>query len=239
MKQLTFTLLAAVLFADARQSAQPPATKQNDQQQSAAQQAEAPRMLADNGEVSGNTYTNHFFGFTYQFPLNWTASGEQAKQAVLLNGAKAFEGKVDRDRISDNASRTFVLLAALPQDPTSAAKQSIFIDAVDYSDVEDIDSASGEEYLKNVSPLILGQGFEAVKPLYKTTLGGKDFYRADFKIARDGATTYQALLSTILDQHALNFTFVAPTQAELDALVKTTESVRFEHPAVGTQPSVK
>jgi hypothetical protein len=173
----------------------------------AAPGASAPRTTKpattapdpDEGSIDNGVYTSDFFRFAYTLP-----EGFDVDEQFLAD-------------VEDQSNSTFVLLAA--QGPLSGEDRRDMVVIM-----ADREATTPQAYVQKVTnDYAQKQGFEISKPAYPVTIGGKEFYRADFR--KEG--TYQTAVFTVLNGYALGFTLAAPNQDAMTALVDSLNSVKF------------
>lgn len=163
----------------------------------------------DEGSVENGVYTSDFFHFSYTLPEGFEVDED------FLGGEE------------DQSNTTFVLVAA--QGPLSSEDRRDMVVIM-----ADREATTAEAYVEKVQrDYAQKQSFEILKPAYAVTLGGKAFYRADFR--KEG--TYQTAAFTMLKGYAVGFTIAAPNGDEMDTLLASLNSVKFAGPkAPGTTP---
>lgn len=206
----------------------------SDPQGTAAAVADDAAESLDEGETDGNLYKNRFFGLEYRFPLGWTPHGEETKKHIMAVGRNAVSGDtaLEKGAYQEAEKRTEILLSVF-QYPLGTP--------VDYNDAiqvmaEDVAFApgikTGREYLqlmgnnlKRSSVPLEMQG----EPL-PMSLAGLTFYRQDALLTVRTKTVYEAIVATITRQHSLVFVFVAGSDDDRNALVKTLQTIRLSQP---------
>jgi hypothetical protein len=177
-------------------------------------------------------YKNQFFGLEYQFPQGWTPHGEKTKKQIMEVGKSALSetNTVERGAYEAAEKPTLVLLSVF-QYPLGTA--------VDHNDgiqlmSENVRFAPGiktgndslqlmERNLKNSNVPMETQG----EPV-KLNLAGQAFYRQDILLAVHGKPVYEAIVVTVIKQHALVFVLIARTNDGRTDMAKTLETIRFD-----------
>lgn len=206
---LAILLLGASLWAQTapqKPAAPPTAPKKTAPKQGAGTPNASGAVDPDEGSVENGVYTSDFFHFSYTLP-------------------EGFEVDEDFQSAEEDQSNTaFVLLAA--QGPLSGEDRRDMVVIM-----ADHDAASAEAYVDKVQrDYAQKQGFEVLKPTYAVTLGGKPFYRADFR--KEG--TYQTAVFTVLKGYAVGFSIAAPNGDEMNTLLASLDSVKFTAPKAPT-----
>lgn len=159
----------------------------------------------DDGSFVRNTYRNDFFGFSYVLPEEWHKS--RVAPAALPPGAYyLFIG--DRDTGHSLLNRVVVVA-----DPESKNRPGI----------------STQEYLSAfIRAQVTNANAEVIREPSSFVSGGSDFYRADYKRAENGITTYSSMVCTKRNSYWLSWNFVTPSQQDLDDAVNTLQHVSFD-----------
>jgi len=162
----------------------------------------------DSGNFAQNTYRNDFFGFSYILPKEWHKS--RVSPSPLPPGAYyLFIG----DRYTDHPLLTRVMIVA---DPESSNRAGL----------------SGKEYVSAFVRAEVNQSHaEITRQPSPISSGGNDFYRADYKFVSNGTTFYSSLSSIERKGYWLNWTFVAPSQQDLDDALITIQQISFDDPS--------
>lgn len=161
----------------------------------------------DSGSFAQNTYKNDFFGFSYTLPKEWHKS--RVSPSPLPPGAYyLFIG----DRFTDHPLLTRVMIVADPESRNPAG-------------------LSGKEY---VSAFVRAQvtQFHAEITYEPSAFssGGNDLNRADYKFVDNGTTFYSSLVSVKRKGYWLNWSFIAPSQQDLDDALVTLQHISFDNP---------
>jgi predicted nucleic acid-binding Zn ribbon protein len=207
--RVCLAILLFVALAGAQTAPQKPATPKTSPKSGAGSSRSSAGVDPDEGSVENGVYTSDYFHFSYTLP-------------------EGFE--VDEDFIGaeeDQSNTSFVLLAA--QGPLSGEDRRDMVVIM-----ADREATTAEAYVAKVQrDYAQKQGFEILKSAYPVTLGGKPFYRADFR--KEG--TYQTAVFTILKGYAVGFTIAAPNGDEMNTLLASLDSVKFTGPKPpGTAP---
>ena len=156
----------------------------------------------DEGSVENGVYISDFFHFTYKLPEAF-----EVDEAFLAD-------------LQDQSNSTFVLLAA--QGPLSGEDRRDMVVIM-----ADQQATTAETYVEKVTrEYAQQQAFEILKPPYPVIIGGKPFYRADFR--KEG--TYQSAVFTVLKGYAVGFSVAAPNEEAMNALIESLNSLKFLSP---------
>jgi hypothetical protein len=193
----------------------------------AAQQKSAENTHAkpDLGSVSGNVYTNVFFGMRYEFPEGWHVD------EVATNQANADAKKlVDRQRAAGAGGavqENYQLLEVskgVPDGPRVGNPRIV----ISISNVTPT-SQSGRDVFNGAKETINSMsGAQIVRDPFDCTYGGHAFTRMDQKLTLDYVLEgYEGDAITVLKGYLVNFQVFADTQNELDEPFKTLNSLQF------------
>lgn len=204
---------------------------------------EQPLPEPDRGSVSGQTYKNGFFGFTYELPQGWSPLSadelkefdeEKTRQSIERygpDGRRLFESGV----LAFSAEWT--LLHAAP--PTPESKPGRFAPVIVLIAEEGNPFQRGSSGLTKGKPIDNYFPFSSVAdPLQSPdhrmerrptplSLGGKNFVRADFRIKKKGGDIWEAWFVTFAKGYFLRLEIGAGSREELDGLAKSTKSLSF------------
>jgi hypothetical protein len=162
----------------------------------------------DEGSVSDDTYTNHFFALEYTFPDNLDVQDQTS----------FMEGQIDQ------SNRTFVLLAAYGNTPDEKGREGVVIVADSVASPYG-PFADGADYLRKVTgPLMQQQHFEFTSLSTPVDLAGVRFYRADFH--KDGES-YQSQFVTLRRGYALIITLTGPAPDSVTRLTNSLNTLKL------------
>lgn len=162
----------------------------------------------DGGSFVKNTYRNDFFGFSYTLTGEWHKS--RVSPSPLPSGAYyLFIG----DRDTGHSLLNRVILVA---DPESENQPGV----------------STQEYL---SAYIRAQkrntNAEVIRGPSSFVSGKSNFDRADYKWLKNGTTVYSSMVCIERNNYWLSWSFVTPSQRDLDDAVSTLQNVSFDAPS--------
>jgi hypothetical protein len=160
----------------------------------------------DSGNFAQNAYRNDFFGFSYPLPKEWHKSTESP--SVLPSGAYyLFIGELD-------SGHAFLNGVKIVADPESKSRPGL----------------STQEYLWAFIRAQIRQAHALVtRPPFSFSVGGNDFYRADYKWVKYGTTIYSSMVCIERDNYWLDWNFVAPSQEDLDDALNTLQHISFDN----------
>ena len=196
----------------------------------------------DSGRVLNDTYTSDFFGFSLALPAGWEVEDREALQKSVDENYKKLYGSAPGAQPAgqDAAARAFMLLSAEGRVGQETVSSQVQIAAEQLP--EDAGVQTGKDYLDAVGALPPVGGLE-LKPLHEPAevkLGGQPFWRQDFSASstingKPVSISYAEYVS-IQKGYALILSFWTDTPADLAALVKYADSVRFAAPGEAPAP---
>ena len=152
-------------------------------------------------------YRNRTYAFTCKVPAGWVLRTEQLKP--------------------DNSADSQVLLAAFERPPEAtspAAASTILIAAEPQSSYPTLKTA--EDYFTPLAEVITAKGFKAVNDPYAFPVGQVQLIRQDFsheqhdRSEKDRPTMYQSTLVLLSHGAIVSFTFLAPSEDDVDNLIE-------------------
>jgi hypothetical protein len=168
----------------------------------------------DTGIIYGAQYVNSYFGFSYRFPSAWSANAGRANMAT----------------------RIYPLLTAAP---SGSDGRYVAIEAERIR--QDGSIRTGKDFLAVSVEMLTGPstGFDALPGDKHYTFGGREFDRIDLrsKAAPGASMIRQAVVATVVRGYAITFLFKASSDAELEDLVGTLQSLSFLDSGQAPAPS--
>jgi hypothetical protein len=193
----------------------------------------AASEVVDEGDIDGNLYTNKVFGLAYKFPEGWTPHGDKTKKHIMEVGKGAVEGdsNLEKSAYQNAEKRTQMLLTVFkyPLGTPADDNDGVTVMSEDVSFAPGI--KTGKDYL-----LIMAKGLSASKvPMEfqgeptELTAGGQTFYKQNVLLTVHSKQVYEAIVTTIVKEHALAFIFIGMSEEGRASLVKTLDTVHFEN----------
>jgi len=150
---------------------------------------------------ASHAYRNRTYAFTCKVPAGWVLRTEQLKPA--------------------NSADSQVLLAAFERPPEATSPtpaSTILIAAEPQSSYPTLKTA--EDYFAPLAEVITAKGFKAVNDPYAFPVGRVQLIRQDFSHEqKDRPTMYQSTLVLLSHGAIASFTFLAPSEDDVDALI--------------------
>ena len=193
----------------------------------------AEKILPDSGSVTESTYTNDFFGFTYQFPKGWSVQGEVTKRYIMDVGkAIVSGGDADRKAMLDVVEKHSYQLLMVFEHPVGSPvpfNPGIIVMS------DDISFAPGMQTSKdyNLSAKTLVEQhhpeLRMIREPFECSFGGKPFSRMDITYETgSGTSIYESLVSTMIERNVIFFIFVGEKPERLEQLVATLNTLEFK-----------
>jgi len=179
----------------------------------------------DTGSISGASYHNPFFGFTYQMPEGFTAQDEyQTRLEHLLNRTQMPE-LAAMPQVTMIYFTNYDLLVA-SHNSASADPKAVTPWLRVWAEKNFLNRAP-EDYFAN-SRFLMDEDIKDRKMPAKLMVGGRTFSKAERWGKAQGTRIYEARAATVVKNLTLVFEFGAGSQKELDDLIKSLGSVKFE-----------
>ncbi len=196
---------------------------------------DAAAARPDEGSISGNVYTNRFFGFVFEFPKDWTVVRTDTARAVAkLGGTLLANGDPVLQDVTQAGDRTSYPLLSLIEGMAGTrgmSTRTIQIIATDMRSQPDL--KSGEEFLKFSATMYreLGLPLEVVGVPRGLEFGGKKFSKAELAIHMNNDVQHGAQIVAIEKGYVLQFLLVSPDSQGLEEILKTMDTLRFREAA--------
>lgn len=183
----------------------------------------------DDGAVDRNIYTNRFFGFSFQFPENWSVlSADDARAAAKLGGGLISGGDATlEDAQRAGAAHAYPLLFVTPPRGQGISSRSIQIQALDSQITPEI--ASAKDFLESSAKLYrrLHTPLQPVGSAIEVSIDGRKLWRLDLIMQVDNSAHYLSEIVTIQNGFLLLFALSSPDQSGLDELLQCMNSLHF------------
>jgi hypothetical protein len=172
----------------------------------AREQAEPDEVI-----ISGNTIESPYFKFHYSFPLGWLTQDDKLRM----------RNNREKHRKAGVNHWTYNLLLASPEPISAEDKLSLpYIHILVIEKAQDM--FGNGNYAKFAAKT---KSLTILHPPQQLKIAGQNFTRTDLA---DKDVHYEALLDTAARNYFLLFQFHGRTSEEMNALVKTMESVKFD-----------
>jgi hypothetical protein len=183
----------------------------------------------EDGIVSGNTYTNKFFGFTYLFPTGWAVLSAEAARGMLEIGGNIISTGDPTEQDLKKAVRAeshhllFVMENRSGNQPISL--KTVMVSALDMQPTP----ITAEAYIKALGQRLgqTGKAMEASGSPGERSIGGQTFWKQNFLTQTATGTSYGAEFVTTVKGYLLMFVLSAPDPKTLGDLEKSLDSIHF------------
>jgi tetratricopeptide (TPR) repeat protein len=189
----------------------------------------SPGPKPEDGVVTGNSYTNGFFGFTYHFPPGWAVlSAEAARAMVEIGGNFISTGDPTEEDLKqavrgESHQLLFVMENHTENQPISM--KTVMISALEMQPAP----TTAESYIK-----ALGQRFSQTGKAMKTSgspeersIAGRVFWKQSLLIRTATGTSYSTEFVTTDKGYLLMFLLAAPDPKTLVNLEVSLDSIQF------------
>jgi TonB family protein len=188
----------------------------------------------DEGAVSGNVYSNAFFGFSYQFPKGWTVADARKSEFILRIGASAIANGdpilLDVTEVAARNAYPLLLVVNGTTKEISPTFTMIQIQALDRRFAPEL--KSGEEFARKTAEMMRARG-PAVTingAPEKFSIAGEEFWKLRMDFSANHAVSHAVEVAMMAKGYLLLFVFTSPEASKLDDLVGTMQSLRFTEP---------
>lgn len=179
----------------------------------------------DTGTLTGNSYHNAFFGFSYQVPATLTPLDDYQMRMVAWEQHKQnIEDLPASPRVTLLFFPNYDLLFA--QGPAAAKDTKVHPWLRVWAERNPLTRAP-EDYFYN-SSFLMEEHLKDRKMPEKLVLDGRTFIRAARWSKDHGVTTYMARVATVDKDLTLVFEFGCGSQKELDELLQSLGSIKFD-----------
>lgn len=227
---LTLALVAAAAPARAQTGGTPPPPRQAAAVVPTDANGQAP---VERGRLEGGTYTNDFFGVSFNTPPGWVAQDAAMKQRILDTGKDIVgQGAPEKkaEGIEASLKRTHFLLSVSKYD---LSKPPPDFNALIMCMAERVPSAvirTGEDYIASMIAMTEGTAakIELTGPVRTERLGGVPFAAADAKLTTPAAVAAQKYYVMIKGGYAFMLGYTYVDEADAKAFADVIKSVKFK-----------
>jgi hypothetical protein len=173
--------------------------------------AASEKAEPDEAIISGNTIESPYFKFHYSFPQGWLTQDDKLRM----------QNNRENHRKAGTGHWTYNLLLASPGPISAEDKLSL-----PYIHILAIEKAQDLFGNGNYARLVAKKkSLTILRPAQQLKIAGQNFTRIDLA---EKDVHYEALLDTTTRNYFLLFQFHGRTPEEVNALVKTMESAKFD-----------
>lgn len=204
----------------------------NDSAETQLAESKPSRPSPDDGFVSGNIYTNRFFGFSYEFPKGWLDLGaDKGKAIARMGGSILANGDPVLADVTEAAATNMHSLFFAGRETTkgvSTSFDSIHISALDKRFAPD--DKSGKEFATAMAAALQYrvQALSVVGSPEPFEVGGRTFWKVKLDVSIENRVAHCIEAVTIEKGYVLLFVFTSIDAAKLNDLAGTMVSLRFD-----------
>jgi len=188
------------------------------------------------GEISGNTYTNDYFGVTLDLPAGWTILDDETKKLVMGVGSEMMSGgdSAKQKQLDLAQQKTLPLLFAFkfPLNYTSGPNPNIICMAEQISKLHVlIGIKTSQDYLEAMKTELSGAPIEYTfaDDIYTEQIDGRTFSVLEAMLDT-GIKVYQKYYAALVDEdrYVLSFVVSYSNEEEQTELANVLRTVRFK-----------
>ena len=184
----------------------------------------------EDGSISGNIYTNRFFGFTYEFPKKWgVLSSGAARSTVEIGELLTSTGDPTEEDLKKAGGRQthpllYVMEGRIGNQPLSMKT----VMAIAF-DIQSVPGMTAESYLKSIVQRAkqTGAAMEASGSPEERSIGGRSFWKGNFLVRTATGTNYGCQYVRADKGYLLVFSLAGPDVAGLNEVEKSLSSIHF------------
>ncbi len=207
-----------------RQQTSPPVAKPPASDQTA--------VRPDTGSISGNVYTNPYFGFSIAFPQGWKVVQSGRTKAQLGRNYVGTDDPAPKRRAPRPRTSSIPLLTVTPNTPqrTGLLQERFGILA------DDLSNQKGQVNAEFLLRSMLWEARLANPPIkylgnpQQVTVGDKKLWKTSWTETVNGVVLYAVQYLTVEKKYSVQFNLVSPHQAELADLEPVMQTLKFSPP---------
>lgn len=209
-----------------QQQTSPPVAKPLTPEQTAVQ--------PDTSSISGNVYTNPYFGFSIAFPKGWRVVQSSRAQAQLRRNEVRLRKDEPAPRRRAPKPRTTIIplltVTANTPERTGLLQERFGILA------DDLSNQTGQLTAETVVRWMLLTARLANPPIKylgnprQVSVGDKKLWKMSWTETANGVVLYAVQYLTVEKKYSVQFNLVGPKQAELDDLEPVMQTLKFFPP---------
>ena len=191
-------LLSTPLATPQASNTAPQSSSKSSIESSASDKTSVP----DLGTITGSTYRNTFFGFSYKIPFGWVE-------------------RTDDMRDGSEAGKSLVLLAVFERPPEATGKtvnSAVVIAAESVSSYPSLRTAA--DYFAPLTEVTLSKGFKVVNEPFDFSGGANQLVRGDFSKEVGTLTMRQSSVVMLKKGYVVSFTVIGGSEDEVDELLE-------------------
>jgi hypothetical protein len=175
----------------------------------------AVAQMPSDANVTEHGIKSTYFGFSYDYPDDFVSSS----------------GELERRLQSGHRPIPSVLSALIvsASEPDTGAKPRRGVAVIANQLPLATPVRSGSDYLDALGPQLRKARWKMLRDRRREEIAGHEFWRLDYY----QADVYQSVVCTILNGYAVNFLFTGRSGKDLDSLVESLHSIKFEQDRPG------
>jgi hypothetical protein len=183
----------------------------------------------DNGEVDGQIYTNHFFGFQLTYPDGWFVLNQAGQQEATEAGARVLGLDEQKQATIARAAAHTINLFAMTQylTPPPGQGSANLLSTAEQLKVVNLTPA---QYLVSMRDGLLprmGINFDVAQDVQAVKIGGRSFATMTLNVKTSTLNIKQKYYVTIAKGYVLFFALTYLTDEQLAVLDSTMNSLTF------------
>lgn len=178
------------------------------------------------GTSTETNYKNTFFGFTLDFPKDWTrrTSIETAKNNPGA-AEKVFSPEATNNKAFQEALKKSVSLFGVSQKNEQKDRTSLIVGIIKQPNPQ----ATSEGVVAATKKLVtLDPNKKVIKEIENITLNGTKFSTVTFQMEMNGMTIYTKILTTVRKGYSISFTMGYLNDDGLKSLEKIVKTIKFD-----------
>ncbi|HSI90657.1 MAG TPA: hypothetical protein VK927_06035 [Adhaeribacter sp.] len=185
----------------------------------------------DYGQVSGNTYTNNFFGFKVAIPEGWSVKTEEQKKEILDLGSQLMAGDDATMKALVKAAEVktanLLFISQYEQGAPVDFNPSFGLVAENLTNSPGI--KSGNDYLFHAKKFLANSQVKYTfeKEVYNKKIGNQDFAILETSVAFPTGKIRQDYYVTVKNNYSLIFMATFGTKENKKELDKVLKSIEF------------
>jgi hypothetical protein len=186
----------------------------------------------DLGSIENGIYRNQFFRFSLLVPAEWDVADEDTEAVMWDAGhvAVSQEDPAVSSAVDGAMERSYQLLTLTRFRPDTVREfnPNLLMTAERITHLPGV--RNGSDYLAHTARLLLGSplGYSLVRPAEPRVVGGREFYRAEFRLDTSPMTIEQVHYATLHRSYALTIVLSGATPADIDRLEEIVGAIMFD-----------
>jgi len=186
------------------------------------------------GSISGNIYTNRFFGFSIEIPEGWKVAENTGLKAFAEKQKQAWakeDPTLKQFAKGDEVDLPLLALGEVERWKGGPNRRLILIESTDVS--EQPKEPSAEEFLKSSARINAEKGLSAKYDgaPEKVILGGRELWKAHSHFTQTTSVVWHETQFVMIDRrHVVQFILMSPDSEGLRTLEPVMKTLHFDAP---------